>query len=112
VNHPDDVATRLAALKRRSAALRPKGMKPVVITPAKPLLPDMLPRARSGAETLAAMGRINADRAAVRRVMLARDPYRMDGPPSAEGPHGPRRDAWDVCLMGMAASTRREHGRA
>jgi hypothetical protein len=64
VNHPDDVAARLATLKCRSAALRPEGVKPVRILPAKPLTPDMLPKARSSAETPEAMDRVTSDRSA------------------------------------------------
>ena len=59
---------KLAELQARVAKLRSDARAPgvrlskVVIRPAKRVTLNMLPKARSGAETLAAMDRVNSDR--------------------------------------------------
>jgi len=125
----DDVAARLATLKRKSAALRGKRPKPVVAkykppavwrgvhldgcpswlrpVPPAPKVDGGPPVACSGEESKRRMAKVNSDRETTRRIMTEVPNYRMGGPPGAEGPSARRVDAWDICLVGMAASTRK-----
>jgi hypothetical protein len=76
-----ELQARVAKL-RRDARAHGVRLSKVVILPAKRVTLNMLPKARSGAEMLAAMDRVNSDRSAF--YQPSRGPARALEKPAAE----------------------------